>query len=143
MQQRDAITMLVRGEVTAPTAVVEIAAIASVPDLTEAWVRSTLARDIVPPRKLRIDSADEMRCHDGWLGHILVGVVHEEHQIYEARCGVYLRLFDDLGTSVLVRAGTAADLDTAMKELLPQLVAGTPDWRADGEVIAISQLFAP
>lgn len=142
MQQRDAITLLVRGEVTAPTAVVEITAIASVPDISEAWVRSTLARGVVPPLELRIDSADEMRCRDGWLGHILVGVVHEGERVHEARCGVYLRLFDDLGTSVLVRAGTAADVDTAMKELLPEIVAATPDWGADGEVIAISQLFA-
>jgi len=141
MQQRAATTMIVRGDLAAPTAVVEIAAIASVPDRSDAWVRMTLARDITPPVQLRIDRAEELICRDGWRGNVVIGVVHSAEQILEYRCGVYLRLFDDLGTSVLVRAGAAGDLDAAMRELLPQVVAGSPDWRADGEVVALSQLF--
>lgn len=142
MKQRGAITMLVRGEISTPTAAAEVGAIASVPDASEAWVGLTVARDITSPIQLRIDSATEFTCRDGWRGHVLVGVVHNENEVREHRAGVFLRLLDDLGVSMIVRAGTGADLETAMNELLPLIVAGSPDWYADGEVIAISQLFA-
>lgn len=142
MRQRDAITMLVRGEVTTPTAAAEVGAIASVPDSSDAWVRMTLARDITTPIQLRLDAAAELTCRDGWRGHVLAGVVHEADEIREHRAGVFLRLLDDLGVSMIVRAGTGPDLETAMNELLPQIVAGSPDWSSDGEVIAISQLYA-
>ena len=115
--------VLARGDVTQPSAIAEVSPIASVPDSDDVWVALTLGHDV------RVLRSDELAGRDGWRARIVV---------CERVIGVYVRFLDDLGACVIVRGG---DLEAAAKELLPCVAAATPGWRADGEVIAISDLF--
>jgi hypothetical protein len=113
------------------------------PDNEQSWYEQALRVDMAPSVKLTIVSTTRDKTQSGWPMTVVEARASvNEGLVAEYRMAAFYTFFE-YGAVVLVRGKIAERYDTYRDTLIEIMKTGAPSWQAEGEIVALADLYHP